>query len=82
MAETKHGMAGNACNPAATDILLDSTPMTFQIISPIGRLEPVNGIAISRKTHIPKGRVSKITHRRVIRKKLLHDLARASSLES
>ena len=73
--ETKRWMASNARNPAVAEMLQDSTPMTFQIIDAIGRLEPVNGITISRETRIPKGSVSKITRRliarKLIRKKLL-----------
>jgi len=73
--ETKRWMANNARNPAVAEMLQDSTPMTFQIIDAIGRLEPVNGITISRETRIPKGSVSKITRRliarKLIRKKLL-----------
>jgi DNA-binding MarR family transcriptional regulator len=73
--ETKRWMASNARNPAVAEMLQDSTPMTFQIIDAIGRLEPVNGITISREARIPKGSVSKITRRliarKLIRKKLL-----------
>jgi len=66
--DTKRWMAANARNPVVAGMLQDSTPMTFQIIDAIGRLEPVNGITISRETRIPKGSVSKITRRLITRK--------------
>jgi DNA-binding MarR family transcriptional regulator len=50
-------------SPLIVEILQDSTPMTLRVIDAIGRMEPVNGVTISERYHIPKGTVSKITQR-------------------
>ena len=72
-AETKRWMVSRARNPVVADLLLDATIPAMQVLDAIGRLEPVNGITISRETRIPKGSVSKITQRlsaqKLIRKK-------------
>lgn len=68
--EMKQWMIQNFQNPKVVDALQDSTIMTLRILDVIGRLEPVNGITISKQSRIPKGSVSKIT-RRMITKKLI-----------
>jgi len=68
--EMKQWMIQNFPNPVVTEILQDSTLMTLRVLDAIGRLEPVNGITISKQSRIPKGSVSKIT-RRLISKKLI-----------
>jgi len=57
-------------NPRIADLLQDSTVMMLRVLDAIGRLEPVNGITISKQFRIPKGSVSKAT-RRLIAKKLI-----------
>src|SRR5262245_13825455 len=57
-------------NPKIVELLNDSTIMMLRVLAAIGRLEPVNGITISREFRIPKGSVSKAT-RRLIAKKLV-----------
>src|SRR5690349_9560323 len=57
-------------SPTVLEILQNSTIMTLRILDVIGRLEPVNGITISKESRIPKGSVSKIT-RRMITQKLI-----------
>jgi DNA-binding MarR family transcriptional regulator len=57
-------------DPRIADLLQDSTVMMLRVLDAIGRLEPVNGITISKQFHIPKGSVSKAT-RRLIAKKLI-----------
>jgi DNA-binding MarR family transcriptional regulator len=59
-------------DPRIADLLQDSTVMMLRVLDAIGRLEPVNGITISRQFHIPKGSVSKAT-RRLIAKKLIYN---------
>jgi DNA-binding MarR family transcriptional regulator len=76
--DMKHWMAGQTDNPAILEILQDSTLITLRVVDAIGRLEPVNGITISRETRIPKGSVSKIT-RRLIGQKLARKKPRANN---
>ncbi len=73
---TKRWMAARTDNPAIAEILQDSTLMTLRVVDAIGRMEPVNGITISREAQIPKGSVSKIT-RRLIARKLVRKRPRA-----
>jgi DNA-binding MarR family transcriptional regulator len=68
--ETKQWMVQNARNPKVAEILLDSSWMTLRVVDAIGKLEPVNGITISKQYKIPKGSVSKTT-RRLIAQKLI-----------
>jgi DNA-binding MarR family transcriptional regulator len=68
--ETKKWMAQNSRNPKVANILLDSTPLMLRVVNAVGKLEPVNGITISKQFRIPKGSVSKTT-RRLIAKKLI-----------
>jgi len=68
--ETKQWMVQNSRNPKVAEILLDSTLLTLQVLDAIGKLEPVNGITISKQYQIPKGSVSKTT-RRLIAQKLI-----------
>src|SRR5689334_3442259 len=66
--EMKQWMTQNFQNPKIVDALQDSTIMTLRILDVIGRLEPVNGISISKESRIPKGSVSKITRKMIARK--------------
>src|SRR6185503_10800595 len=68
--EMKQWMIQNFQRPQIVEILQDSTVMTLRVLDAIGRLEPVNGITISKQSRIPKGSVSKIT-RRMISQKLI-----------
>jgi DNA-binding MarR family transcriptional regulator len=68
--DMKEWMIKNFKDDRAVEILQDSTLMTLRVLDAVGRLEPVNGITISRQARIPKGSVSKIT-RRLITKKLI-----------
>ena len=68
--ELKQWLVQNSPHAAIAEILQDSTMMTLRVLDAIGRLEPVNGITISKQFHIPKGSVSKTT-RRLIAKKLI-----------
>lgn len=68
--EMKQWMIENFQNLQIVEILQDATLMTLRVLDAIGRLEPVNGITISKHSRIPKGSVSKIT-RRMIGQKLI-----------
>jgi DNA-binding MarR family transcriptional regulator len=68
--EMKQWTTRNLHSPVVVEVLQDSTLMTLRVLDAIGRLEPVNGITISKQSRIPKGSVSKIT-RRLISKKLI-----------
>jgi DNA-binding MarR family transcriptional regulator len=66
----KQWITENFNNPKLAELLQDSTFMMLRVLDAIGRLEPVNGITISKQFRIPKGSVSKVT-RRLIAKKLI-----------
>jgi DNA-binding MarR family transcriptional regulator len=66
----KQWIIQNFNSPKIADLLQDSTLMMLRVLDAIGRLEPVNGITISRQFRIPKGSVSKTT-RRLIAKRLI-----------
>jgi DNA-binding MarR family transcriptional regulator len=68
--EIRQWMARNFRNPVIVLLLQDTTVMMLRVLDAIGRLEPVNGITISKEFKIPKGSVSKTT-RRLIAKKLI-----------
>lgn len=50
-------------DPRIVELLRDSTPTAMRVVDAIGRSEPVNGITIAEQFRIPKGTVSKVTHR-------------------
>lgn len=64
----KQWMIRNFNNPKIAELLEDSTVMMLRVLDAIGRLEPVNGITISKQFRIPKGSVSKATQRLLIKK--------------
>jgi DNA-binding MarR family transcriptional regulator len=66
----KQWIVQNFNNPKIAQLLQDSTLMMLRVLDAIGRLEPVNGITISKEFRIPKGSVSKATQR-LIAKKLI-----------
>jgi DNA-binding MarR family transcriptional regulator len=74
----KQWMIQNFNNPRIAEILQDSTILMLRVLDAIGRLEPVNGITISKQFRIPKGSVSKTT-RRLIAKKLIKAEARPNN---
>lgn len=52
------------CNdPKVAALLPDMTVGMLHVLDAIGRLEPVNGITISKQFGIPKGSVSKVTRK-------------------
>ena len=69
-AQTRQWMVQHCPNPVIVDMLQDSTLLMLRVLDAIGRLEPVNGITISKQFQIPKGSVSKTT-RRLLTKRLI-----------
>lgn len=60
------------CNqPELIELLREMTVTMLHVVDAVGRLEPVNGITISKQFGIPKGSVSKIT-KRLVDKQILH----------
>lgn len=47
--------------PALIDIIKEMSVTMLHVLDAVGKLEPVNGITISKRFGIPKGSVSKIT---------------------
>ena len=70
-------IAAHSPNPQIVELMRDSTITAMRVLDAVGRMEPVNGISVALRYHIPKGTVSKVT-RRLIAQKLLS----ASSLPS
>ncbi|WP_449621534.1 winged helix DNA-binding protein [Robertmurraya sp. Marseille-Q9965] len=68
--EEKQWMIQNCKNPIVVDLLNEMTMMMLHVLDAIGRLEPVNGITISKQFGIPKGSVSKIT-RKLVEKQII-----------
>jgi len=66
----KQWMVQNFNNPKIAELLQDLSLLMLRVLDAIGRLEPVNGITISKQFRIPKGSVSKAT-RRLIAKKMI-----------
>jgi DNA-binding MarR family transcriptional regulator len=56
-------MAEHCENAEAAALLPDLTVGMLHVLDAIGRLEPVNGITISKQFSIPKGSVSKVTRK-------------------
>lgn len=63
-------IAAHSPNPHIVEIMRDSTITAMRVLDAIGRMEPVNGITVATRSHIPKGTVSKVT-RRLMTQKLL-----------
>jgi DNA-binding MarR family transcriptional regulator len=56
-------MAEHCDNPEAAALLPEMTVGMLHVLDAIGRMEPVNGISISKQFGIPKGSVSKATRK-------------------
>ncbi|MEC0090863.1 winged helix DNA-binding protein [Paenibacillus macquariensis] len=66
--EEKDWLIQNSPNPVVAELVKELTVMMLHVIDAIGKLEPVNGITISKQLGISKGSVSKITKKLVDRK--------------
>ncbi|NOU85300.1 MarR family transcriptional regulator [Paenibacillus sp. LMG 31460] len=63
--EEKQWLIQNSPNPVVAELMKEMTVMMLHVLDAIGKLEPVNGITISKQFGISKGSVSKITRRLV-----------------
>ncbi|MFD1136288.1 MarR family transcriptional regulator [Paenibacillus urinalis] len=68
--EEKQWLIQNSPNPVIAELMKDMTVNMLHVLSAIGKLEPVNGITISKQFGFSKGNVSKIT-RRLADKKII-----------
>lgn len=66
--DEKAWLIKHCANPVLAQILEDTTVLMLHVLDAIGRLEPVNGITISKQFGFPKGSVSKVTRRLVAQK--------------
>lgn len=71
--ESWEWMIAHSQNPQLVEILRDSTFLSVRVLDAIDRLEPVNGITVSRQSGVPKGSVSKVTRRLLAQKLLLKE---------
>lgn len=63
--EEKQWLIQNSPNPVVAELMKEMTVMMLHVLDAIGKLEPVNGITISKQFGISKGSVSKMTRRLV-----------------
>ncbi|KQN96059.1 MarR family transcriptional regulator [Paenibacillus sp. Leaf72] len=63
--EEKQWLIQNSPNPAVTELVKEMTVMMLHVLDAIGKLEPVNGITISKQYGYSKGSISKITRKLV-----------------
>lgn len=63
--DERRWMMERTSDPNLIAFLKDSTVIMLHVIDAIGKLEPVNGITISKQFGIPRGSVSKITRKLV-----------------
>ncbi|NHN32734.1 MarR family transcriptional regulator [Paenibacillus agricola] len=63
--EEKQWMIQNSPNPVVAELMKEMTVLMLHVLDAIGKLEPINGITISKKFGISKGSVSKITRKLV-----------------
>jgi DNA-binding MarR family transcriptional regulator len=61
--ESWQWLAERSRDPLLVEALREMTVTSLRVIDAIGRLEPLNGIAISMHSGLPKGTVSKVTRR-------------------
>ncbi|MHA2856523.1 winged helix DNA-binding protein [Paenibacillus lautus] len=69
--EERQWMIQRCDQPEIIELLKEMTVTMLHVVDAVGRLEPVNGITISKQFGIPKGSVSKIT-KRLVYKEILH----------
>ncbi|MGN7409269.1 MarR family transcriptional regulator [Sporosarcina sp. SAFN-010] len=68
--EEKQWLMQNSQNIVVTESMKEMTVLMFHVLEAIGRLEPVNGITISKQFGISRGSVSKIT-RKLVEKEII-----------
>lgn len=65
--EEKQWMIQNSPSPIVAELMKEMTVVMLHVLDAIGKLEPVNGITISKQFGISKGSISKITRKLVDR---------------
>lgn len=68
--EEKQWLIQNSKNLVVTKLMNEMTVLMLHVLEAIGRLEPVNGITISKQFGISRGSVSKIT-RKLVEKEII-----------
>lgn len=68
--EEKQWLIQNSTNLVVTELIKEMTALMLHVIDAIGRLEPVNGITISKQFGISRGSISKIT-RKLVEKEII-----------
>ncbi|WP_127496766.1 MarR family transcriptional regulator [Paenibacillus glycanilyticus] len=63
--EEKQWLIKNSPSPVIANLVKEMTVMMLYVLDAIGKLEPVNGITISKKFGFSKGSISKITRKMV-----------------
>lgn len=63
--EEREWLIKNSPNPVIAKIVSEMTLMMLHVLDAIGKLEPVNGITISKQFGFSKGSISKITRKMV-----------------
>ncbi|AFH61082.1 MarR family transcriptional regulator [Paenibacillus caseinilyticus] len=63
--EEKEWLIQNSPNPVIAGLIKEMTVMMLHVLDAIGKLEPVNGITISKQFGFSKGSISKITRKLV-----------------
>ncbi|MCG7379429.1 MarR family transcriptional regulator [Paenibacillus sp. ACRSA] len=61
--EEREWLIKNSPNPVIAELISEMTIMMLHVLDAIGKLEPVNGITISKQFGFSKGSISKITRR-------------------
>lgn len=68
--EEKQWLIQNSTNIVVTKLIKEMTALMLHVVDAIGRLEPVNGITISKQFGISRGSISKIT-RKLVEKEII-----------
>lgn len=68
--EEKQWLIQNSTNLVVTELIKEMTVLMLHVLDAIGRLEPVNGITISKQFGISRGSISKIT-RKLVEKEII-----------
>ncbi|WP_337098816.1 MarR family transcriptional regulator [Paenibacillus sp. YIM B09110] len=61
--EERQWLIENSPNPVIAELVKEMTVMMLHVLDAIGKLEPVNGITISKQFGFSKGSISKITRK-------------------
>lgn len=71
--EEKQWLIQNSPNSLVAELMKEMTVLMLHVLDAIGKLEPINGITISKRFGISKGSVSKITRKLVDKQIILFE---------